>query len=60
MQVLWAASIPAVPIHDGLLAPASGLAAADAALKSGYMEVAGAMIQTKRSEPPRDFRRLQL
>lgn len=49
MRPLWTAGIPSVPLHDGLLVPASAAERTDIALREGYLSVAGAVIQTKRS-----------
>jgi hypothetical protein len=50
MRTLWAEGLPVVPIHDGLLVPATAAEIAEAALREGYRAVAGAIIQTKRIE----------
>jgi hypothetical protein len=46
MRALWALGVPVVPIHDGLLAPASDVQAVAAALREGYLTATGASIQT--------------
>jgi hypothetical protein len=49
MRTLWAESVPVVPMHDGLLVPATAAGMAEAALREGYRVIAKAIIQTTRS-----------